>query len=455
MERIPPHNIEAEQYLIASLLIDEDALPQIEEVRISENDFYDNQLKLVYQGIMKVHNNNKPIDIITVTDALTEMGLLDKVGGSTFVSGLVDNHPITANVKYYADIVKNKSILRQLISINTDIATKCYEESYEVKSLLDEAEQKVFAINESAFSGKLGRIQDHLQYIINDIMQKKNNPTDIGISGISSGYPKLDEMIDGFQKSEMIIIAARPSMGKTSFAMNIAVNTAIKNKTKVGIFSCEMSAESITRRILSSESRVNERFMRNGKFQKQQEDYIIHAAGQLFETSIYFDDTPNIKLGELKTKARKMVHDYQVEMIIIDYLQLITLGEEIGRNAPRHEQVAYVSRNLKQLARQLNIPVIALAQLNRNVEEREGNSRPKLSDLKDSGSIEQDADVIMFIHGNKEKKSSDDENDQSQQNAEPRELIIGKNRNGPTGIVPLVFLKDYTRFESATKEDFN
>ena len=449
MERIPPQNLDAEQYLIASLLIDEDALPQIEEVKISESDFYDNQLKLIYQGIMKVHNDNKPIDIITVTTALTEMGLLDKVGGSTFVSGLVDNHPITANVKYYADIVKNKSILRQLISINTDIATKCYEESYEVKTLLDEAEQKVFAINESVSYGKIEKIQDHLQNIINDIMQNKGNT---GLTGIPSGYPQLDEMLDGFQKSQMIIIAARPAMGKTSFAMNLAANAAIKNKKKIGIFSCEMSSRDLTMRLLASEAHINAKQMRKGMLGKSEKDNIIHAAGQLYDTGIVFDDTPNIPLAELKTKARKMVHDSQVELIIIDYLQLITLGDEAGKNAPRHEQVGYVSRNLKQLARQLDIPVISLAQLNRNLEERDGG-RPKLSDLKDSGSIEQDADVIMFIHGNKDKKTSDDEN-QQQQNSEPRELIVGKNRNGPTGIVPLVFLKDFTRFESATKEDF-
>ncbi|MBR3731662.1 MAG: replicative DNA helicase [Spirochaetales bacterium] len=455
MERIPPQNIEAEQYLIASLLIDEDALPQIEEVRISDNDFYDNQLKLIYQGIMKVHNDNKPIDIITVTDALTEMGLLDKVGGRTFVSSLVDNHPITANVKYYADIVKNKSILRQLININTDIATKCYEESYEVKTLLDEAEQKVFAINESASSGKIQKIQDLLQNIVSDILKNKGNS---GLSGIASGYPQLDEMTNGFHNSEMIIIAARPSVGKTAFAMNVAANAAIKNKKKIGVFSCEMSTTGIINRMLCSEARVNASKLQKGLVDKNDTEHIVFAAGQLFDTKIYFDDTPNIQLGELKTKARKMVHDLQVEMIIIDYLQLITLGDEAGKNAPRHEQVAFVSRNLKQLARQLNIPIIALAQLNRNVEEREGNSRPKLSDLKDSGSIEQDADVIMFLHRPSAKKIDSDDDGGSQRqpgNPEPRELIVGKNRNGPVGKIDLVFLNEYTRFESATKEDLN
>ena len=454
MGRTPPQNIEAEQYLIASLLIDPDALPQIEEIKISDKDFYDNQLKLIYQGIMKVYNSSKPIDIITVTDALKEMGLLDKVGGSTFVSGIVDNHPITANVKYYADIVKNKSILRQLISINTDIATKCYEESYEVKTLLDEAEQKVFAINENAFSGKIQKIQDLLHDIVTDIM---NNKGKSGLSGIASGYPKLDEMTNGFHNSEMIIIAARPSVGKTAFAMNVATNAAIKNKKKIGIFSCEMTTTGLINRMLCSEARVNASKLQKGLADKNDTEHIVFAAGQLFDTKIYFEDTPNIQLSELKTKARKMVHDLQVEMIIIDYLQLITLGDEAGRNAPRHEQVAYVSRSLKQLARQLEIPIIALAQLNRNVEDREGNGRPKLSDLKDSGSIEQDADVIMFLHRPNGKKMNEEGDDQQRQpgNPEPRELIIGKNRNGPTGIIDLVFLNDYTRFESATKEDFN
>ncbi|HPO49340.1 MAG TPA: replicative DNA helicase, partial [Spirochaetota bacterium] len=283
---------------------------------------------------------------------------------------------------------------------------------------------------------------------INEIMAFKTKQGEL--SGIPSGYPDLDEKTDGFQKSELIVIAARPSMGKTSFGLNLATNAALKFNKKIGVFSCEMSKSSLVRRMLCSEAQVNELFLKKGMFNKQDEDRIVRSAAKLYETTIIFDDTPNIPILELRSKARKMKKDYDVDMILIDYLQLITVGDELGKSTPRHEQIAYVSRSLKGLARDLNVPVIALAQLNRGLENRGDDSKPRLSDLKDSGSIEQDADVIIFIH----KEQQKEEGQQFNKDVDNREIIIGKNRNGPTDTIKMVFLRNFTKFQSATKETF-
>ena len=455
IERIPPQNLQAEELLIASLLMDNEAFEIISEERLTNKDFYDEKNKNIFTAIEKLNSQGRPVDLITVTEMLRSLGLLEKSGGAEYVSMLPDKTPTSANAKYYAEIIKSKSMLRQLIYINSDIISKSFEHSGDVKSLIDDAERRIFEINEELFTNQFSPIKEIINMTIEELAKTKNSSE---LSGVPSGFVELDDKTDGFQKSELIVIAARPSMGKTSFALNLAANSSVKYNKKVGVFSCEMSKHHLVRRMLCSEARVNELRMKKGMLTNQEKEYLVNAAEKLYDSQIVFDDTPNIPLMELRTKARKMKRDYDLDIIIIDYLQLITVGDELGRNQPRHEQIAHVSRSLKSLARQLDIPVIALAQLNRNVESRGDDSRPRLSDLKDSGSIEQDADVILFIHGNTDKKAASDNNNNNDSNqrsnflCEPRELIIGKNRNGPTDTVKLVFLKEFTRFESISKE---
>ncbi|HOV13198.1 MAG TPA: replicative DNA helicase [Spirochaetota bacterium] len=447
-KKVPPQNVDAEMYLIASILIDNQSFDKISSYKISHDDFFDERHRNIFKAILELRKMNKPVDIITLREILKSLGMLDKVGGSEYISSLIDKIPTTANIEYYSEIVKSKSMLRQLIYVSSDVISKSFSNPHDVKSLIDDAEKRIFDINQDLYTTSLSPIATVLSESINEILNTKNKQGEL--SGIPSGYPDLDEKTDGFQKSELIVIAARPSMGKTSFGLNLATNAALKFKKKIGVFSCEMSKSSLVRRMLCSEAQVNELFLKKGMFSKQDEDKLVRAAGKLYETTIIFDDTPNIPILELRSKARKMKKDYEVDLIIIDYLQLITVGDEMGKNAPRHEQIAYVSRSLKGLARDLNVPVIALAQLNRGLENRGDDSKPRLSDLKDSGSIEQDADVIIFIH----KEQQKEEIQQMSRDVENREIIIGKNRNGPTDTIKMVFLRNFTKFQSVTKENF-
>ncbi len=446
-KKLQPQNIDAEIYLLASILIDNESFDKISSFKVATDDFYDERHRDIFRAILELRKESRPVDTITLREKLISMGLLDKVGGSEYVSSLTDRVPTTANIEYYSEIVKSKSMLRQLIYVSKDIIVKSFDNPNNVKSLIDEAEKRIFDINQDIYATSLTPIAKVLSESINDILNTKNKQGEL--SGIPSGYPDLDEKTDGFQKSELIVVAARPSMGKTSFGMNLATNAALKFKKKVGIFSSEMSKSSLVRRMLCSEAMVNELFLKKGLFSKQDEEKLVRAAGKLYEASIVFDDTPNIPILELRSKARKMKKDYDVDIIIIDYLQLVTVGDEVGKNTPRHEQIAYVSRSLKGLARDLNIPVVALAQLNRGLENRGDDSTPRLSDLKDSGSIEQDADVILFIH----KEKSKEDGEQAAKDVENREIIIGKNRNGPRDTIKMVFLANYTKFQSYTKEN--
>jgi replicative DNA helicase len=444
--RVPPQNVEAESNLLASILIDNSSLDRVLNLKVNAEDFYDDRHKNIYKAVIELKKVNKPIDLITLTEMLKTLNMLEKTGGAEYISSLIDMIPTSANTEYYAEIVKSKAMLRQLIFVSSDIITKSMDAPGDVKGLIDEAEKRIFDINQEVYSTSFANIRQVLNEAINEIMNTSIKQGEL--SGVPSGYTELDEKTDGFQKSELIIIAARPSLGKTSFGLNIATNAALKFGKRIGIFSCEMNRNSLVRRMLCSEALVNELNLRRGIVSKQDQDKIVRAAGKLYEVNIVFDDTPNIPILELRSKARKMKKDYEIDMLIIDYLQLITVGDEVGKNVPRHEQIAYVSRSLKGLARQLNIPIIALAQLNRNLESRGDDSKPRLSDLKDSGSIEQDADVILFIH-----KSENPQGEANKDNtSDVREIIIGKNRNGPTDTVRMVFLRNFTRFQSLTKE---
>ncbi len=443
-----PHNIEAESYLIASLLIDPDSFERLLSLpyEFSSEDFFDPRHRHIFYAVEQLKKRNAPIDIITLTDEINNLKLIDKVGGVEYVSTLLDRIPTSANVEYYGEIVKNKSMLRKLIHVCNDTITKTLDDPSDVQVLIDEAEKNIFDINEEKHSASISHIKKNLYEIIEQVSQTSNKAGEI--SGIPSGYYTLDELTDGFNRSDLIVIAARPSMGKTSIALNMASKAALKFNKKIGIFSCEMSKNSIVKRMLCSEASVDQSRMRKGILKNDEIERLIHVAEKLYDTTIIFDDTPNISILELRSKARRMVKDFSIDAIYIDYLQLITV-EDSMRKSPRHEQIAYVSRSLKGLARQLNIPVIALAQLNRDIESRGDDSRPRLSDLKDSGSIEQDSDLIIFIH----KAKTSEEYHNFGENSELREILIGKNRMGPTGVINMVFVKNFTRFELLKKED--
>jgi replicative DNA helicase len=442
--RTLPQNIEAETFLIASLLIDPRSMEKIINTKLTPHDFYDEKNKLIYDAIQKLIQDNRPIDIITLTDELQSDKRLDKVGGASYISSLIDIIPTSANIEHYAGIVKSKSMLRQLIYVANDIIAKSMDGvSEEAKNLAEEAEKRIFNITEESYASDLAGIKDVVQETIQNIQEMSTRQGEL--LGVPSGFHELDEVTDGFQDSELIILAARPGMGKTSFGLNILTNAVMKYKKSVGFFSCEMSRYSLVKRMLCSEAEVDQKRMRRGMLSKVEESKLVDAASALYETRCVFDDTPNIPILELVGKARRMKREYNIDMLIIDYLQLVNASDALGSNKPRHEQIGFISQSLKGLARQLDIPVIALAQLNRNIDQRGDDSRPKLSDLRDSGSIEQDADVIMFIN-------RADEQPEDSSNADIREIIVGKNRNGPTVIFKIIFLKNFTKFRSYTKE---
>ena len=398
--KIPPQNVEAEIYLLSSILIDPSSFDKliIASIRLVSDDFYDKRHKFIYLAIEQLKKKNKPIDIVTLTDELNTSKLIDKAGGIEYVTSLLDKLPTSANLDYYAEIVKSKSLVRQLMIICNETVAKCLDNPSDVQQLIDEAEKKIFDVNEIKYSSSLTLIKKNLYEIIEQVSKTSSS---IGeISGIPSGYNSLDELTDGFNKSDLIVIAARPSMGKTSLALNMASKAALRYNKKIGIFSSEMNQISIVKRMLCSEANVDQSRMRKGILKNEEIERLLREAERLYDTVIVFDDTPNIQILELRSKARRMVMNFGIEIIFIDYLQLITVEDSL-KKTPRHEQIAYVSRSLKALARELNIPVVAIAQLNRDIETRGEESRPRLSDLKDSGSIEQDADLILFIHKTK------------------------------------------------------
>lgn len=438
-----PYNLDAEIYVISSLILFEDAYDKVTETTLSADDFYDSRNKEIFRVILYLKNSGKPVQLISITETLKTEKVLDKAGGAEYISSIIDKFPTSAYISYYVEIVKKKAMLRKLIHISNEMIAKSYDDPDDVKMLLDEAEKSIMDINQDLFSGSITHIKSVITSTIQSIVNKKQD--DGEMSGISSGYFDLDEKTDGFQKSELIIIAARPSVGKTAFALNLLTNIALRVKKSVGFFSCEMSQNSLMVRMLCSEAKVSQSAYRKNMMSAQDRNRISQVAEALYETNVVFDDTPGISILELRSKARKMKREYNIDILFVDYLQLVSFGGELNSSIPRHEQIAYISRSLKSLARELDIPVVALAQLNRNVESRGEASQPKMSDLKDSGSIEQDADVIMFLHRKEMKDGFGGE-------TEPRELIIGKNRNGPTDVIDMVFVKAFTRFQLVTKD---
>jgi len=440
-KNIIPHSIEAEKACLGAILIDPSySISEIADI-ITPDDFYSSRHQIIFKNILDLYNNNQPIDILTITEKLKDNNQLDICGGTSYIVSLTTLVPTSANIKYYAKIIKDKSQLRSLMDVANKIYQMALTDTDDVEATIDYAEHLIFSIAEKKKSGNLVDIKSLLEKTIDIIDSRIKNK---GVyTGIPSGFKDLDDITYGFHNSDLIIIAARPSMGKTSFALNIAANMAIKYKKSILIFSLEMSSEQLVQRILASEARVDSVKLRSGILQKSDWQNILRTVDSLSNAKIWIEATPAISYTEMRAIARRLKAKNELDVIIVDYLQLI--GNPQGQKFEnRQTAVSEISRNLKIIARELNVPVIALSQLSREVEKR-SDKEPVLSDLRESGAIEQDADLVAFIH--RPGYYNKDENDRI------AEIIIAKHRNGPTGKVKLIFFSEYTKFEDYISEE--
>src|SRR3954470_761386 len=444
IHRTPPHSAEAEQGVLGSMLISpRDAIAE-SVAKITEEYFYVPAHQIIYTALVELWNANQAIDLITFTQFLRDRNILDTIGGAPFVTSLFTFVPTAANIGYYLEIVRDKYILRQIISAATESVRRAYEEQDEVSNLLDEVEQKIFAVGEDRFKGQMLSMKDQVMEAIESI--EKLYERKGGITGVSTGFVEFDRMTSGMHPSEMIVIAARPSMGKTALAMNIAEHVAINEKLPVGVFSLEMSSQQLVQRLLCSRARVNLQKVRDGFLGERDFPSLTAAASKLAEAKIFIDDSPSLEILELRAKARRLKAQQDVQLVLIDYLQLMRSATRRAKEN-RQLEISEISAGLKALAKELDIPVIVVAQLNRQPEARSGG-KPRLSDLRESGSIEQDADLVGLLV--RPEVYEEDEEARAEKEGEA-ELIIAKQRNGPVGEIPLTFLKEFTRFEDRAR----
>ena len=441
--RLPPHSVEAEQSVLGGLMLDNDAWMHVAE-RLTFQDFYRRDHASIFRAIEALANEGKPYDIVTLSEWLATQGLLESVGGIDYLAELAENTPTAANIDAWADIVRDRSVLRELIRAGTEIAEAGFRpDGRSTTELIDLAERTVFEIAERVSRGKRGfrRMKELLVGTLDRIDQlfQRDNP----ITGVATGYFELDGMTSGLQPSDLVIIAGRPSMGKTAFALNIAQNAAIKGEAAVAVFSMEMPAEQLAMRMLSSIGRIDQHKVRTGKLADDDWPRLTHAVGILSEAQLFIDDTPALSPGELRSRCRRLAREQGLGMIVVDYLQLMQVP---GNSENRATEISEISRALKALAKELAVPVIALSQLNRSLETR-SDKRPVMSDLRESGAIEQDADVIMFIY--RDEVYNEDSTDKG-----IAEIIIGKQRNGPIGMRKLRFMGEYTTFENLAFEQY-
>jgi replicative DNA helicase len=432
LERVPPQNLEAEQSVLGSMIIEREAISKaMEELR--PEDFYRDVHRMIYQSMVSLFDRNEPVDLITVSEDLRQKDQLDKVGGLSYLTTLASIVPTAANIYYYARIVAEKALLRQLIHAATEIAATSYEAAEDVANILDQAEKSILAISQRTSNQAFSPIKS----ILLETFEKIDflYSTKGGIVGIPSGFRDLDAMTAGFQPSDLILLAARPSMGKTALCLNVAQHVAIREKKPVAFFSLEMSKDQLVQRMLCAESGIDAHRLRTGDLRDEDWKRLSRGMGILSEAPIYIDDTPGIPVMEMRAKCRRLKVEQGLGMIIIDYIQLI---QGNGKTENRQQEISEISRSLKSLARELNVPLIALSQLSRAVESRT-NKRPMLSDLRESGSLEQDADLVAFIY--RDEYYNPDTEDKN-----ITEVIIAKHRNGPVGAIKLFFHKEFTRF---------
>ncbi len=431
LEKLPPHSIEAEQSLLGSILVDRDAIIKVAPF-LRPDDFYREAHARIYEAILDLYNRREPPDFITIHEELSRRGIAEEVGGASYLTWLMNSVPTSVHIEYYGRIVERTATLRRLIAAGTEIAGIGYEEDAELGEALDRAEQVLYRVAERRSGRDFITLRDALAEFFDRLDYQHQHRGEI--VGVPTSFYDLDQITGGLQRSDLIIVAARPSVGKTSFALCLAANAAIKHNRPVGIFSLEMSAEQLVLRLLSMETGIDSHRLRMGYLDEEEWGLLTHAFGKLSETPIYIDDTASASSQELRSKARRLHAQTGVEMIVIDYLQLM----QGGRTDNRVQEISEISRGLKGLARELNVPVVALSQLSRAVEQRQDH-RPMLSDLRESGSIEQDADVVMFIY-------RDELYNPETERKNIAEIIVAKHRNGPVGTVPLRFFNDTTRF---------
>ncbi|MGB7481325.1 MAG: replicative DNA helicase [Burkholderiaceae bacterium] len=438
--RVPPHSIEAEQSVLGGLLLDNAAWDRIADF-VRADDFYRYDHRIIFQHIVGLINGSRPADVITVYESLAGMGKADEVGGLPYLNALAQNTPSAANIRRYAEIVRDRGVLRKLITVSDEISGQAFSpQGKEVKQILDEAESKIFAIAEEGARGAQGfqEIQPLLTQVVERIDELYNRDNQNDITGIPTGFTDLDRMTSGLQAGDLIIVAGRPSMGKTAFSINIGENVAIESGLPVAVFSMEMGGTQLAMRMLGSVGRLDQQRLRTGRLNDDDWPRLTHAIQKMNDAQLYIDETPALSSIELRARARRLSRQCgKLGLIIIDYLQLMS-ASSAGEN--RATEISEISRNLKGLAKELQCPVIALSQLNRSLEQRP-NKRPVMSDLRESGAIEQDADVILFIY--RDQVYNPDSPDKG-----TAEIIIGKQRNGPIGTVRLTFLGEYTKFDN-------
>ena len=438
LKRILPHSTEAEQSVIGSMIMDSQAIVAASEL-ITGEDFYNKQYGVLFEAMVELNDEGKPVDLVTLQNRLKEKDVPPEVSSLEFVRDLITAVPTSANIKHYAGIVAEKSTLRKLIRLNDEISNTCYAGKESLEYILEDTEKRVFEIVQKRNTGEFVPIRQVVMNAMDRIERASKNKG--AVTGIATGFVDLDYRTAGMQPSDLVLIAARPSMGKTAFVLNIAEYVAFKQNKTVAIFSLEMSKEQLVNRLFSLESKVDSQHIRTGQLSDQEWEKLIESAGVIGRSNLIIDDTPGITVAELRSKCRKYKLEHNLSMIIIDYLQLMSGS---GRVDSRQQEISEISRSLKAIARELNVPVLALSQLSRAVEQRPDH-RPMLSDLRESGAIEQDADVVMFIY------REDYYNRDSEERKDIAEIIIAKQRNGPIGTVELAWLPNYTKFANLEK----
>ncbi|MCR5527117.1 MAG: replicative DNA helicase [Lachnospiraceae bacterium] len=443
IKRVPPHSAEAEQSVIGAMFMGKDAIIAASEM-LTKDDFYTRQYGILFEAITGLFNEGKPVDSVTILERLEQMQAPPEIRNMNFLAELVNGVPTSANIRSYARIVHDNAVKRRLIKVNEEIASACYEGKETTEDLLADTEKKIFEIVQNQGSGELVPINKIVMNVLKSIQEAAKNTS--SVTGVATGFRELDFKTAGFQKSDLILIAARPSMGKTAFALNIGEYACFRNNKKVMIFSLEMSKEQLVHRLIASESYVDSQKLRVGDLHDSDWDKVVEGAGIIGISNLVIDDTPAISISEMRSKCRKVKLEKGLDMIIIDYLQLMT-GSGSAKESSRQQEISDISRSLKALAREMQVPVVALSQLSRAVEQRPDH-RPMLSDLRESGAIEQDADVVMFIyrddyyHPDTEKKNI-------------AEIIMAKQRNGSIGTVELAWLPNYTKFANPERENNN
>ncbi|MBF0499924.1 MAG: replicative DNA helicase [Candidatus Riflebacteria bacterium] len=437
ISRIPPNNLEAEQSLLGSMMMSEEAIIKGLEM-LDADDFYQASHRAIFSSLLDLYKSQRPCDLITLTEALRSRNQLADIGGASYLSTLLNSPPTAANAAHYAEIVKQKSLLRKLISVSGEINREAFEPQAEAELMLDQAEQKILSLSQFRVTQPYVKIKTLVKETFDRLERLSENKQ--SVTGIATGFNRLDEYTSGFQNSDLIIVAARPSMGKTAFCLNIGMHVASTRQLPVLIFSLEMSRSALVSRLMCSEARIDGQKLRRGFLSGEDWAKLTLTAGTLSNSPILIDDTPGISLLELRSKARRAHAEEKIGMIVIDYLQLVT-GPSSGNNDNRQQEVSAISRGLKGIARELNIPVICLSQLSRAVESRT-DKRPMLSDLRESGAIEQDADVVIFLYRDSYY------NPKKEESRNKAEVIIAKQRNGPVGGMDMAFFSEFARFDN-------